>query len=85
MFPKFALKVLAEAAKSTVMFILGLGLIGAGQRIADYYEFVPAQKALSLVDGILIQERTNVVAQGPVVVISDPSNTAVVNSEPAAQ
>ncbi|MGX7703796.1 hypothetical protein [Methylobacterium sp. Gmos1] len=83
--PAFLANFIKEIATKSLYTFIALFVIGGAQRLADYMQVKPAQDILHTVDGVLIQERTNVVAQGPVVVVSDPSNSAVVNGEPAAQ
>ncbi|WP_342150218.1 hypothetical protein [Methylorubrum sp. SB2] len=80
--PSFLTKFAAEIAKGTFTFVLGLFCIGGATRVADFYQIKPAQSVLSIVDGVLVQERSTVVAQGPVVVVSD---TSVLTGEPAAR
>lgn len=68
--PSFLIRLVGEITKNTVYMILALFFIGGSQRVANYYEIVPAQKALSVVDGVLVQERATIIAQGTTVASS---------------
>ncbi|WP_020184556.1 hypothetical protein [Methylopila sp. 73B] len=80
--PTFALKAIAEIASKTIYMLLALFIIGGSSRVAEYFEIKPVQDALKVVDGVLIQERATVIAQGPTFVTSD---TTVTTSATAAE